>query len=106
PSAARLALDAVSLDLRRGELVAIVGANGAGKSTLGLVLAGALDPVAGHVERDGRVAYVFQYPEHQFVSRTVADELSVTLRARRLSADEVERTAMGLLDRAGLRLLA
>ncbi len=106
PGAERPAVVDVSLDVARGELVAIVGANGAGKSTLGLVLAGALEPSAGTVERDGRVSYVFQYPEHQFVSRSVDDELRVTLRARGLSADEVERAATGLLDRAGLRALA
>jgi energy-coupling factor transport system ATP-binding protein len=106
PAAARLALDDVSLGVARGELVAIVGANGAGKSTLGLVLAGALDPSAGTIQRDGQVASVFQYPEHQFVSRTVAGELRVTLRARGLNAGQVERAAMELLDRAGLRALA
>ena len=106
PGAERPALADVSLDVARGELVAIVGANGAGKSTLGLVLAGAVAPTAGAVTREARVAYVFQYPEHQFVSRTVADELRITLRARGLADDEVERTAMGLLERAGLRALA
>ena len=105
PGALRPALDGVSLHMARGELVAIVGANGAGKSTLGLVLAGALPPTAGTVHRDGQVAYVFQYPEHQFVSRTVAGELRVTLRARGLGADEVERATESLLDRAGLRAL-
>ena len=106
PGSPRRALDGVSITVGQGELVAIVGANGAGKSTLGLVLAGALAPGAGAVERVGSVAFVFQYPEHQFVARTVADELRVTLRARRLGPDEVERIAGGLLERAGLRALA
>jgi len=105
PGAARAALDGVSLRVDRGELVAIVGANGAGKSTLGLALAGALEASSGSVRRDGRVAYVFQYPEHQFVSRTVTGELRVTLRARGLDADAIERAATDLLDRAGLRAL-
>jgi len=64
-----------SLEIRRGEFVALVGPNGAGKSTLGLLLAGAVPPTRGAVERRARVGFVFQYPEHQFVARTVADEL-------------------------------
>ncbi|MDP9319792.1 MAG: ATP-binding cassette domain-containing protein [Chloroflexota bacterium] len=106
PGRPRPALDGVSLTIARGELLAIVGPNGAGKSTLGLVLAGALVPGAGSVDRLGQVAYVFQYPEHQFVARTVADELRATGRARGLRSEEVDRIVDGLLDRAGLRALA
>jgi len=95
-----------SLTVGRGELLAIVGANGAGKSTLGLVLAGALDATTGTVDRRGRIAYVFQYPEHQFVARTVADELRVSLRARDLPDPEADRIAGELLEHAGLRGLA
>ena len=101
-----VAVDGASIRVAGGELVALVGANGAGKSTLGLILAGALEPASGQVERSGRVAYVFQYPEHQFVARTVADELRTTLRGRELTPDEVEREVASLLDRAGIGALA
>jgi ABC-type sulfate/molybdate transport systems ATPase subunit len=53
----------VSLELRRGELVALLGPNGAGKSTLLDALAGALAPVAGTVTRHGRVAVALQAPD-------------------------------------------
>lgn len=52
----RVALDDVDFDLRRGELVALVGANGAGKSTLIQLAAGLLEPTAGEVLVEGAPA--------------------------------------------------
>ena len=52
----RVALDDISLDLARGELVALVGANGAGKSTLLQLAVGLLDPTAGDVLVEGTAA--------------------------------------------------
>jgi ABC-type sugar transport system ATPase subunit len=47
------AVDAVSLDVRRGEILALVGDNGAGKSTLVKALAGAQPPDSGEIRFDG-----------------------------------------------------
>ena len=60
----RVALEPVDLELESGEVVALVGPNGAGKSTLLSILAGALEPSEGTVERPARVGWVPQRSAH------------------------------------------
>ena len=48
------ALDDVSLDVRRGEIVALIGANGAGKSTLLMTICGSPRAAAGRILYEGR----------------------------------------------------
>jgi feruloyl-CoA synthase len=57
------ALDAVSLSVAEGELVAIVGANGAGKSSLIRTIAGIESPRAGHIRLRG--ADITGEPSHR-----------------------------------------
>src|SRR5206468_12087593 len=72
------ALAEVSLAIRPGEFVALVGRNGSGKTTLAKHLNGLLEPTEGAVRLEGRdlrglaleelaqrVGYVFQDPDHQ-----------------------------------------
>ena len=58
-------LDHVSLEVARGELVALIGPSGCGKSTLLNILAGLVEATSGTVrvnDRDARISYVFQRP--------------------------------------------
>jgi fructose transport system ATP-binding protein len=52
-----VALDHADFDLRRNEILAVIGDNGAGKSTLIKCLAGAIIPDAGEIRLDGRVVH-------------------------------------------------
>ncbi|AJT63955.1 Tylosin resistance ATP-binding protein TlrC [Streptomyces lydicus] len=63
--AERPLLDAVSLSIRPGERIGIVGENGAGKSTLLRIIAGVEKPDDGHVvlSADGGTGYLGQTPE-------------------------------------------
>lgn len=64
----------VNLELRAGEIVAVLGANGSGKTTLLLTMAGLLDPQSGSVH-GARPGMIFQNPEHQFVATSVRSEV-------------------------------
>ena len=87
------ALNAVGLEIRSGERLAIIGANGSGKTTLARCLNGLHPPQKGTVEVDGlstrdphalfqirrRVGMVFQNPDDQLVSTTVETEIAFGL---------------------------
>ena len=63
-------LRGVDLDVRRGEIVTLIGANGAGKTTLMMTLAGAHSPSAGSVEFEGNS--IFGLPSHQVVGKGIS----------------------------------
>ncbi|MCB1005230.1 MAG: ATP-binding cassette domain-containing protein, partial [Acidimicrobiales bacterium] len=98
---ARVALHPTSLELRAGEVVALLGRNGAGKTTLLRALGGLRAPDEGTVEGEASVAYVPQDPNVLLFARTVRAELEETLRLRGRPDD-------GRVDRwlAALRLEA
>ncbi|MBV8467078.1 MAG: ABC transporter ATP-binding protein [Burkholderiales bacterium] len=64
------AVKGIDLEIRQGELVALIGANGAGKTTTLKTLSGMIRPTAGTVHYDGQDTS--RLPVYQFVSRGLA----------------------------------
>lgn len=78
--AGRPVLRGVDLEVREGEVIAILGRNGAGKTTLLRTLVGSQAPTAGEVHAEVPVAYVPQEPDSLLFSETVRAELEATLK--------------------------
>jgi energy-coupling factor transporter ATP-binding protein EcfA2 len=70
-------LEDASLELRRGEIVALTGPNGIGKTTLAKIAAGLLAPAAGRVERRGSAAYLTQDPGRYVVCERADEEVAL-----------------------------
>lgn len=82
-------LKGLTMEVRAGELLAVVGGNGAGKSTALAVLAGQRRPYRGKVQRKTeRVAALCQDPRALFLKDTVRTDLEDALRALPLPAAE------------------
>jgi energy-coupling factor transport system ATP-binding protein len=115
PGAERDVREPYDLTLHAGEATVLTGPNGSGKSTLAMLVAGLRRPSRGEVLAVGRgegplhrwrakalsglVGTVFQEPEHQFLTRTVRDELALGLPAG-------DRGADALMERLRLSHLA
>jgi iron complex transport system ATP-binding protein len=97
----RVLLEDVSLEMREGEVLAVVGPNGAGKSTLLRVLAGGLRPAAGEVAMAGR--RLADWPAVELARRRAVVSQQVAL-AFPLSAGEV--VALGRLPWHGTAQVA
>ncbi|MEV5204135.1 ABC transporter ATP-binding protein [Streptomyces sp. NPDC053720] len=112
------AVDSVDLDIRPGEIVALVGESGCGKTTLARSLLGLVPPTSGQVTFGGkpldyasralktyrkRVQLVLQDPSGSLNPRhTVYDAVAEGLRIHGYAGDERAAVA-GALSRAGLR---
>ena len=87
-------LDRVSLEVRRGEIIALTGPNGVGKTTLAQIACGLLAAESGDVEH-ARAAYLAQDPGRHVVTERVLDEVALA------SSRERAREALAQLGLAG-----
>ncbi|MBP2231446.1 sulfate transport system ATP-binding protein [Azospirillum agricola] len=106
------ALDAVDLEVRSGELLALLGPSGSGKTTLLRIMAGLESPDAGSLQlngeealglkpRDRQVGFVFQHYalfRHMTVFDNVAFGLKVRPRGQRFGSAEIKRRVTELLE--------
>ena len=114
-----VANDHVDVDLRRGEVHALLGENGAGKSTLAAVLCGLYVPEEGdllidgvrtvlHSPRDGLARGIGMVHQHfRLIDRfTVAENIVLGDRSQpfRLRRDRIEDAVAGIAERYGLPL--
>jgi NitT/TauT family transport system ATP-binding protein len=96
-----LALQGASFEVKRGELVCVVGASGSGKSTLLNILAGLDRPTAGRAHVHGRVALMFQ--EAALLPwLTAAGNVELALELRGVRASQRRTIAYELLNRVHL----
>ncbi|MGA1874411.1 MAG: energy-coupling factor ABC transporter ATP-binding protein [bacterium] len=106
------AIQDINVVIQPPQILGLIGPNGAGKSTLTYVLAGILKPSGGTVFVDGTdmyrsgpissrfrksLAFVPQFPESQFFTHSVYDELSFGLREQGLKEVEIRRRAVHVL---------
>jgi zinc transport system ATP-binding protein len=94
-----LAIDRISLAIREGEIVTLIGPNGSGKTTLVRIILGLQAPTSGAVtwRKYVRVGYV---PQHFSVDET----LPLTVRRLlRLSADHTRGRSRAILEEIGIR---
>ena len=113
---ARPALDGISLDIQKGEYVAILGANGCGKSTLAKHFNAILLPESGSVLVEGmptsdeenllalrqRVGMVFQNPDNQIVATVVEEDVAFAAENLGVEPGEMRRRVDEAMRLAGI----
>lgn len=113
----KLALDNVSLNIKDGEFVALIGHTGSGKSTLIQHFNGLLKATSGKIFVDGiditdksvkltdirkKVGLVFQYPEYQIFEETIAKDIEFGPRNLGLSDQEIKERVIKSMKMVGL----
>jgi len=101
----------VTFNINKGEMVALMGKNGSGKTTLSSLLIGLNKPNSGEGivanldinnssinELSEKIGYVFQYPEHQFITNSCYDEVTFSLKSEKIEESERKRRVNKTLE--------
>jgi energy-coupling factor transport system ATP-binding protein len=109
-------LHGLDLEVRKGELVALLGPNGSGKTTLAKCIDGLLAPTGGRVQLAGRDPFqmkrpdvacvagmVFQNPDHQLIATSVLEELHLGPRLAGLSRTAASDGVEWAIEVTGLK---
>ncbi len=111
----RATLEDITIDLREGEMVSIVGKNGAGKSTFSKLLVGFEKPDKGAIryrgddllrksikERAEFIGLVMQNPNQMISKNLIYDEVALGLRMRNVPEEEIRPRVEKVLKVCGL----
>ena len=110
----------ITLDIKRGEYVAVLGHNGSGKSTFAKLLNMILTPTSGKIYIDGvditaedfnedgmydvrrKVGMVFQNPDNQLVATVVEEDVAFGPENLGLPREEIRRRVNSALSKVGM----
>lgn len=115
PERSAVVLDGITAQVRRGEMIGVLGSNGAGKSTLARVVCGFERLTAGQLriggadargwslaERGERVGFVLQEPGQMLSRPLVSEEIALGMRARGMPEEEIARRSAEVVAACGL----
>lgn len=102
PPQGRQVLSDISFTLQRGESLGIVGVNGAGKSTLLKIIAGVMQPSAGGLEVNGRVAALLELGAGFQPEQSGLDNVRMKAALLGLSGRELRQRMTGILEFADI----
>jgi energy-coupling factor transport system ATP-binding protein len=105
----------VSFEVKKGEILAVLGNNGAGKSTLLKLITGLKKQRAGNIELNGKkidkwsikkrsdkIGYVMQNPNHMITQNMVFDEVALGLKVRGVNESDIKEKVESTLKVCGL----
>lgn len=96
-----LVIDQLNLELRKGEILGILGPSGSGKSTILNMLSNILEPTSGEIQINGQIGYMFQR-DHLLEWRTIMDNVLIGLEIQKKLTQEAKEDVENLLKDYGL----